>query len=285
MALSPDRTGVPVPALFLRCTLAYADPVDLLTGFGRNLSGNALFLPMHDPPDVGTLVRVEVVFGADRPALRGQGVVAWSTAQGRDADPQRQLAGCAIRLSHLDSTGRRLLADLATFKAQRREEFFDAADASLLRLPSGLAARGPTSTDSARRPSAASGRAPMPPASDSAVTPNVHAPTPSSPPAPDSAVTPNVHALTPTPRRQADSAVTPRVQDDPAASRTASATPLAGPRPPASPPREPPNKPSSQVRGHRPEAELEALLHPVRTAPAAGDDAMKKAQSLLNKRS
>ena len=112
-------------ALALRCTLEYPDVETFVVRYGRNLSARGIFLPSHEPPPTGTVVRFEVVLADGQVVLRGEGVVA-GRASLDGAEPER-LQGMALRFSKLDAASRALIERVTAHKAAHPGGYYEPA--------------------------------------------------------------------------------------------------------------------------------------------------------------
>lgn len=194
----------------IRFRLQYPDVETFVAKYATNISAGGIFLASLDPPEVGTLVRFELIIGDSQTLMHGEGEVVWTAP----FDPMNPMAVCgmSLRFVRLDEEGQQIVAQVLQYKADRPERFVTPAPdpyASVAYRPHPPAHLGTTEPPHPRpaaepAPIAAppiAPPAPVPTDVSSAITPRMSDATPQT-----SAVTPKPSSVTPKP-----SSVTPKV--------------------------------------------------------------------------
>lgn len=229
----------------IRFRLQYPDVETFIAKYATNISEGGIFLASMDPPEVGSIVRFELLIGDSLTLMHGEGEVVWTSP----FDPMNPMAVCgmSLRLDRLDEEGQQLIAKVLQYKASHPERFVKPAP----------------------DPYASVAYRPQPPTHlvqpPSPVQPAV------SPPAPTPEPPVNPHAPTP---HDVFSALTPRLSD---------ATPQPStvtPKPSALTP-----KPSAVTpKAAAMEAELAELLKPRAPSSVTPTDASRRLSELLDRR-
>jgi molecular chaperone DnaK len=112
-----EKRSEPRVGAVLRIRLAFGSMNDFVERYATNVSRGGVFIRTRDPHPPGTEVELDVTLDTGEVALRGRGVVRWTTPPSAPGEPRRD-PGMGIRFTELTPESRALVDRVVALRGE-----------------------------------------------------------------------------------------------------------------------------------------------------------------------